>query len=79
LPRRRCAVQPHTSISDLRAKGAYRPETDAVLGAGVVSAFVLPLIWIPAMNLIGPIFFFLETHSVLRERRASTRGNLVAR
>lgn len=63
----------------LAALGAGRSVEGLALGAGVVSAFILPLIWIPAMNLIGPIFFFLETHSVLREKRASTRGNLVTR
>lgn len=37
------------------------------LAAGVVSAFILPLVWIPAMNLLGPIFFALELHSLLEE------------
>ena len=31
------------------------------LAAGVLSAFILPLVWIPAVNLIGPTFFALES------------------
>jgi hypothetical protein len=27
----------------------------------------LPLVWIPALNLLGPAFFTLEMHSIARE------------
>lgn len=46
---------------------APRPIEGLGLAAGVVSAFILPLVWIPAVNLLGPVFFTLELHSVVRE------------
>jgi hypothetical protein len=46
---------------------ATRPIEGLGLAAGVVSAFILPLVWIPAVNLLGPVFFTLELHSVVRE------------
>lgn len=44
-------------------------------GAAVLSAFIVPLVWIPAMNLLGPTFFALEVHSLLTEGLLP-RGNL---
>lgn len=44
-----------------------RPIPGLGLTAGVIHAFILPFIWIPALNFIGPVFFALELHSVSRE------------
>lgn len=51
----------------LFALGVGRPTQGVALAAGVLSAFVLPIVWIPAMNLLGPIFCALEMHSLVRE------------